>query len=240
MRWTLITLVAAAATSLGFAAPASGQTQTVTFVEPTDITIPGAFTGGATPYPSTIIVGGLSGTVTRTSVLLLGVDAGGNVDALDLVLTGPNGGQVMLWSDACGNNAFDDLDFGFDDGAVGFLSDPGACAAGSYKPSNYENPGLDNLSAGGGPAPPYTNSLAVFNGASPNGTWRLFAFSDTDADFIEIGSWTLFLTIQPPAPASPSSTPAATGQRAAALKKCKQKRRKARKRCKRKARQLPL
>jgi hypothetical protein len=244
MRKAMVTLVAAAIW-LGVIAPSPGQAQTVTFVEPTDINIPGGFTGGATPYPSTIIVGGLSGTVTRASVLLLGVDAGGNIEALDLVLVGPNGGKVMLWSDACGSlGPFDDLDYGFDDATGTFLSDPGPCAAGPYMPSNYENPALDNLSVGlnsaGGPTPPYTNSLSAFNGIPPNGNWNLFAYSDTNADFIEIGAWALFLTIQPPPPVTTPAPATETGQRAAALAKCKKKRGKAKRRCKRKARQLPL
>ena len=242
-RATLACSIAAALIALA-AAPASSHAQTVSFVNSTDISIPGIFTGPATPYPSTIGVAGLAGTVTKTSVVLLDLDAGGQIEALDLVLVGPNGGKVMLWSDACGNVGFDDRDYSFDDAAGMFLSDPGPCAAGGYKPSNYEDPALDNLSGGGGPAPPYTNSLGgAFNGISPNGNWGLFAYSDINGDFIRIGAWALTLAIQPPAPANPqapSVTTTATGQRAAALAKCKKKRGKARRKCKRRAQQLPL
>lgn len=236
MRISVCALAGALIVLAALPATVRGQT----FLNPTDISIPGTYTGPATPYPSNISVAGLSGTVSKATVLLLGVDAGGNIDALDLVLAGPNGAKIMLWSDACGNNAFTARDYGFDDSAGMFLSDPGPCAAGTYKPSNYEDPALDNLSTGGGPAPPYTNSLTAFNGSSPNGNWGLFAFSDTGPDFITIGGWALTLEVQPPAAAPQAAAPTTTGLRAAALKKCKRKRGKARKKCRKKARQLPV
>jgi hypothetical protein len=223
----------AGALALLAALPAAGRAQTASFTNETDIVIPGTYIGPANPYPSSVSVSGLSGPVAKASVLLSDVNPGGVIDALDLALVGPTGVKVMLWSDACGNNPFDDQAFVFDDSAAVFLSNLGPCAAGTYLPSNYEDPALDNLSAGGaGPSPPYTNSLSAFNGTSPNGSWGLFAYSDSDNDFIRIGGWTLTLQIQPPA---------ATGQRAAALKKCKKKRtKKARKRCRKKARRLPV
>jgi hypothetical protein len=226
------------------ALPATGRSQTVSFVNGSEISIPGTFTGPATPYPSSVTVSGFSGTVTKATVLLIDVGAGGNIDALDLALVGPNGAKVMLWSDACGTTGFADREFTFDNSAATFLSNGGPCAAGTYLPSNYEDPALDNLSAGGaGPAPPYNNSLSLFNGISPNGTWGLYAFSDTAADFIKIGAWALTLEIQPPPPATRDRT---TGRRAAALKRCKKQRHKRHwshkrlKKCKRKANLLPL
>lgn len=230
-----VAICALVASSVVLAAlPATGRAQTVSFVNATEIRIPGTFTGPATPYPSGVTVSGFSGTVAKATVLLIDVEPGGNIDALDLALVGPNGAKVMLWSDACGTTGFADREFTFDDSAATFLSNGGPCAAGTYLLSNYEDPALDDLSAGGaGPAPPYSNSLSLFNGISPNGTWGLFAFSDTAADFIKIGGWALTLEIQPPPPV--------TGQRAAALKKCKKKRTKrARKRCRRTAQQLPV
>jgi hypothetical protein len=237
------------------ALPATGRAQTVSFVNATEISIPGTFVGPATPYPSSVNVSGLSGTVTKASVLLIDVSAGGNIDALDLALVGPTGEKILLWSDACGTTGFEDREFAFDDSAPTFLSNGGPCPAGTYMASNYLGAPAtepDDLSAGGaGPSPPYNNRLSFFNGSSPNGTWSLFAFSDTSADFIDIGAWALTLQIEPTPPpppppppaaaaASPIAVPQATGQRAAALKKCKKKRtRKARKRCKRKAQQLP-
>jgi large repetitive protein len=227
------------------ALPATGRAQTVTFVNATQITIPGTYTGPATPYPSSVNVSGLSGTVARASVLLIDVTATGNSDELDLALVGPTGEKVMLWSDACGSTGFTDREFLFDDSATAFLSDPGPCPAGTYMASNYEDPALDDLSAlGAGPSPPYNNKLSFFNGISPNGTWGLYAFSDTDGDLLEIGGWALTLEIQPPpAPAATTQivAPQETGQRAAAQAKCKKKKtKKTRKKCRKKAQLLPL
>jgi hypothetical protein len=223
------------------AIPATGRAETATYVNATEITIPGTYVGPATSaYPSSVSVSGLSGTVAKASVLLIDVSAGGNIDALDLALVGPTGERILLWSDACGTTGFSDREFGFDDSAQTFLSNGGPCAAGTYMASNYFDLPDDNLSAGGGPSPPYDNALSFFNGTSPNGTWSLYAYSDTSADFIHIGAWALTLDIQPePAPAG-AAVPQQTGQRAAALKKCKKRHGKARKKCKKKARQLPI
>lgn len=232
-----------AAVAVAAALPATGRAQTAYFVNPTQISIPGTYIGRATPYPSSINVSGLSGTVAKASVLLIDVSAGGNIDALDLALVGPSGEKILLWSDACGTTGFMDREFAFDDSAQTFLSNSGACAADTYLPSNYFDAPDDDLSAGGGPAPPYDNRLSFFNGTSPNGSWSLYAYSDTSADFIRIGAWELTLDIQPvpagaPAPI-PTKAPQRTGKRAAALKKCKKKRGKARKKCRRRAKRLP-
>jgi hypothetical protein len=232
MRRTRLGICGLAATLVAFAAaPATGSAQTATFVNPNMTRYPGTYVGKATPYPSSVSVAGLSGTVVDASVQLIAVEALGNLESMDLVLMGPGGQKVMLWSDACGSEPFEGRAYTFEDSGLGYLSDPGPCPAGTYKPSNYENPALDDLSAGGlGPAPPYLNSLSVFDGTPPNGTWSLFMFSDSSADVLTIGAWALTLTIQPP-PATPTSqaAPASTS------KKCKKKRGK-RKKCKRKRR----
>ena len=78
-----------------------------------------------------------------------------------MVITGPNGQKVMLMSDACGENpnTLVNEDWTFEDAAQTFVPNGGPCAAGqavSFKPSNYlgSAPEPDDLSPGGGPAPP--------------------------------------------------------------------------------------
>ncbi len=210
----------------------------------------GALTSGpANEFPSTIPVSGVPGTVTKVTVTLIGYTSS-SPDDTDALIVGPNGQQVMLMSDACGANptTLEDDNWTFDDSASTFLSDNGPCGSfrdESHKPSNYEDPSLDDFTSAGGPAGPYLNSLSLLAGGSPNGNWNLFVFDD-NASFhgFDFSAWALNLQIQPPpaapaAPAAPGSQ--ATGKRAAALAKCKSKKsKKARRKCRHKAQSLPL
>lgn len=211
--------------------------------------------GPAPDYPSTIAVSGVPGTVTKVTVTIFALSSA-NPDDIDMAIVGPNGAQVMLMSDACGDlpKQLSDNTWTFDDAAPTFLSDNGPCPTdrvGSFKPSNYENPELDNLSKeGGGPPPPYTNALADLAGGAPDGSWKLFVLDDgplTPGFFFD--AWGLTLEIEPPpavgppAPSEPAPKRAKkrTGKRARALAKCKAKpTKKARKRCRKNAKKLPV
>jgi hypothetical protein len=77
-------------------------------------------------------------------------------DDIDMVVAGPNGQNVMLVSDACGENpnTLKEDDWTFDDAAPTFLSDPGPCSSfqqTSFRPSNYlgSAPEPDDLSPDG-------------------------------------------------------------------------------------------
>jgi hypothetical protein len=221
--------------------------------------------GPASHYPSTIVVSGVAGTVTNVTATVVGLSSASG-DDIDMALVGPNEEQVMLMSDACGvnPNTLSEKTWTFDDAAQEFLSDPGSCPAAqvaSFKPSNYENPELDSLSKeGGGPPPPYTNSMSDLAGGSPNGSWELFVLDDNKTGFVgfSFGAWALNLEIEPPPPPAPTvvtvtvpgpstgspaptAHPAKTGKRAAALAKCKMKKTaKKRAKCRAKAQKLPV
>ncbi len=239
-RYRPLLLLAASLAALVAAPAARGDT----YLNLTPMSIPGAFVGAATPYPTSIEVSGVAGTVAKANVQLIDVDIGGNREELDLVLSGPGGSAVRLWSDACGVDAMNTgLDYLFDDAAVP-LPDAGPCAQGTYRPTDYLDLPGDDFTPGGGPAGPFATELAAFNGISPNGTWSLFARSDENGDFLVINAWALTLAIQPPPPVPTATTPAAalaapTGQAAAALRRCKRKHGKARRKCKKKAGALP-
>ncbi len=235
-----------AALFVGAVLPAAAGAETRTFVHTENLfPIDGALTEGpANEFPASINVSALSGTVTNVTVTLIGLTSA-SPDDIDAAIVGPNGQKVMLMSDACGinPNRLDDDNWTFDDSAATFLSDGGPCDSfqdASFKPSNYEDPGLDDFTSAGGPAGPYLNSLALLAGGSPNGAWNLFVFDDNSSFHgFDLSAWALNLEIQPP-PATPAA-PQATGQRAAALAKCKAKKtKKARKKCRRKAQALPL
>lgn len=223
--------------------------------------------GPATSYPSTIEVAGLQGPLTKVTATI--IDFGSGVpDDVDMLLAGPEGEQVMLMSDACGEGKFFDNDtWTFDDEAVAPLPDNGPCAsnqAASFKPSNYVGgaPEPDQFGAGGSIFPPYDETLSAFVGTDPNGPWDLFVLDDHEgAVGFEITGWALTLTVADPPPPSPPSTgttppaaaptgppapppttqPKRTGKRAAALKRCKQKKTKAKRvKCRARARKLPV
>jgi hypothetical protein len=240
--------VLAAALFIAALFPAAAGAETRSFVNVFNLfPTGGALTNGpANKYPSSIAVSGVAGTVTNATVTLIGLSSS-SPDDIDAVIVGPNGQKVMLMSDACGVNpsSLQDDNWTFDDSASTFLSDGGPCGAfqfqdESFRPTNYENPDLDDLTPGGGPAGPYLNSLSLLAGGSPDGAWNLFVFDD-NASFhgFDLSAWALNLEIQPP-PAGPAA-PQATGQQAAALAKCKAKKtKKARRKCRQKAQSLPL
>jgi hypothetical protein len=144
--------------------PAAAQAENRSFVNVFNL-FPhlGALTQGpANEYPSTIAVSGVEGTVTNATVTLIGLSSA-SPDDIDAVIVGPNGQKVMLLSDACGinPNTLNDDNWTFDDSASTFVSNNGPCGDfedESFKPSNYEDPSLDDLTAEGGPAGPYLNS----------------------------------------------------------------------------------
>jgi len=247
--------VLAAALFVAALFPTVAQAETHTFLNLTHLAPSGGAgtSGPANVYPSSISVSGVSGTVTNAKVTLIDYHSSSPDDA-DVAITGPNGQAVMLMSDACGETILpggptfsaDDENWTFDDAAPTFLSNGGPCApsqTASFRPSNYlGNTGEpDDMSVSGGPPPPYLNALSFLTGGSPNGAWRLFVLDD-DGSACCFGAgmsgWALTLEVQPPAA---TSTPATTGQQAAALAKCKTKKsKKARRKCRQKAQSLPL
>lgn len=151
------------------------------------VTIPPA--GTATPYPSTISVSGLPGTISKVAVTLEGLSHG-FADDLDILLVGP-GGSVVLMSDSGGGDALEGLVLTFDDDAPFPLPDGSGIASGSYRPTSH---GESDSFPAPAPAPPYGASLGVFEGNDPNGTWSLYVVDDSDVDGGAIDGWTLSLT----------------------------------------------
>lgn len=97
-------------------------------------------------------------------------------DDLDIELVAPTGVAVMLMSDTCGSDDFEDIDLTFDDSAANSLADssPPVCTGGTFKPTNI---------GAGDPMPTagFTSTLSTFNGINPNGTWQLRMVDDDAA-----------------------------------------------------------
>ena len=164
---------------------------TNSFANTASISIPSR--NAATPYPATLTVSGLSGTITRITATLSNFSHT-FTDDVDVLLVGPGGQEVLLMSDVGGVSASGNLTLTFDDAAANALPDESALSTGAWKPTNI---GVDENFSSPAPAQPYGTALSVFNGTNPNGTWRLFAWDDSLRDSGSIANgWRLTLVTQ--------------------------------------------
>jgi len=163
------------------------------FANPTSITIPNS--GSGSPYPSTISVSGVTGTVNRVIVQLLGFNHTFPGD-VDVLLVGPGGQKVILLSDV--GSSFDvvNVNLTLDDTAAASLPVSTLITSGTYRPTNS---GTGDTFAAPAPAGPYGLALSDFNGVSPNGNWQLYVVDDAGGDLGSFaGGWNVrFLTADP-------------------------------------------
>ncbi|HKQ98972.1 MAG TPA: hypothetical protein VJV75_13940, partial [Candidatus Polarisedimenticolia bacterium] len=156
-----------------------------TFCTTTAIAIPagapGNTNGPASLYPGTVVVSGVDMPAGRVRVLIPGLSHT-YPDDLDLMLVGPQGGRVMLMSDAGGENPVNGISLIFDDRADGPPGDQTQLLSGTYRVSNYDSGDGDPFPP---PAPsvPGTSSIAsIVAGTDPNGVWSLYVFDDASGD----------------------------------------------------------
>jgi hypothetical protein len=97
------------------------------------VTIPSV--GSASPYPSSITVAGVTGSVSKVTVALSQLSHT-YPDDLDILLIGPAGQTVLIMSDVGGGNALNNVNLTFDDDAAGSLPDATQIVTGTYKPTN--------------------------------------------------------------------------------------------------------
>jgi hypothetical protein len=125
---------------------------------------------------------------------------------IDVLLVGPAGQNVMLMSDVGellseAESIIDNVNLVFRDGAMA-LPPNVRITSGTYAPTNYqgviEDIGeMDQNSPAMPPAGPYGTTLSVFNGTSPNGTWKLFIQDDLEDEGGELASWSLTVETVP-------------------------------------------
>ena len=171
------------------------QDAPLTFAAPAVITVPSS--GAAPPYPSSLLVSGVNGSVLKVTATLRNLTHTWP-DDLDILLVGPGGQKAMLLSDAGGSADLLNATLTLDSTAANPLPDNTEILAGTYRPTDYATG--DILLA---PAPigPYGADLNVFNGVDPNGTWQLFVFDDSGGDSGSVGGgWELSLTVAVPLP----------------------------------------
>jgi hypothetical protein len=159
------------------------------------------FGGQSTPYPSNIVVSGVSGTISKVTLTLTNVSFA-NTNDQNFLLVGPAGQTFVFMSDAGGSVATSGQTITFDDAAASQLPSSGSIATGTYRPTNFA---VDSeVFPAPAPAGPYNEAApqgsatfaSIFGGAAPNGTWSLYPIDDTGSAGAagSIGSWSITLT----------------------------------------------
>jgi hypothetical protein len=143
----------------------------ITAANTDNIQIPASGTEGpAAPYPSTIQISAVTGSITHVTVTLAGLTYNypANIDAL---LVAPSGTNVLLMSHCGYAYNIDDVTLTFDDSAVLQLPQYDLITSGTYQPTNYSPAATFAAPA---PSGPFGQTLSVFNGSNPSGTWSLY------------------------------------------------------------------
>ncbi len=155
--------------------------------------------GTGSPYPSTISISGMTGTITNVDVALNDLSHTYS-DDIDVLLVGPGGQRVILMSDAGGSDNLSGVNLTFDQSASA-MPDATQLVSGTYRPTNFNSnttlePGsVDNFPSPGPGQTVYGSDLNVFNGTAPNGTWRLYVVDDEAGDSGSIATgWALGIT----------------------------------------------
>jgi hypothetical protein len=171
-----------------------------TFTNAGGISIPDVGGGTSIPYPSNMVVSGLTGSISKVTLTLTNVNFPSTNDH-NFLLVGPAGQTFVFFSDAGGAVATSGQTITLDDAAASALPSSGSIATGTYRPSDYA---VDSETwPAPAPAPPFNSAApggvatfaSVFGGAAPNGTWSLYPTDDTGtANTSSIGGWSLTFT----------------------------------------------
>ena len=163
------------------------------WVNSSPLTIPSV--GTASLYPSKINVSGASGTITSVKVTLNGLNHTWP-DDMDMLLVGPTGQSVILWSDVGGGTDIVNATIVLDGAAGVALPDNAAIVSGSYLPTNV---GAGDAFASPAPSGPYAASLSAFIGTDPNGEWSLYILDDEASDQGSLANgWSLAISTTTP------------------------------------------
>jgi hypothetical protein len=174
-----------------------GVNSTTTFSNATAITIPSA--GAAVPYPSNIVVSGLTGTVNKVTVNLTGLNHVFPED-VGMLLVSPGGQKFVIMDGVIGGTPWVNINYTLDDAAATNIPKPGTPVSGTFKPTSYFAGDVFPPPAPGGPnLEPATAGSATFasafNGINPNGTWSLYVFDFASGDAGSVsGGWGLSIT----------------------------------------------
>ncbi len=179
--------------AVALAAAAPARAQVFSNLSPIPVSDPTPV-GAADPYPSTITVSGMTGTITDVDVSVLGWRHT-FPDDVDIMIVGPTGAATLLVSDVGGGTDITSANLLLDDEAGSTIPDGGPVVSGVFRPSNVDTSSDGFLPPA--PAPPASVSLTNFDGTNPNGTWSLYVIDDTgsgpDVGWLA-GGFQLFIT----------------------------------------------
>ncbi|HWY77830.1 MAG TPA: proprotein convertase P-domain-containing protein [Verrucomicrobiae bacterium] len=159
--------------------------------------------GPGIPFGTTINVSGLTNPVGKVTVTVTNFNHTYS-DDVHVLLVGPSGSgsqEVLLLAHVGGTSGVTNGMLTFDDSASGELPQSSPIVSGTYKPSPYTNPSstFPGLWPTNFPPGPYNSQLAIYNGASANGSWTLYVYDSSPGDAGSIiGGWSLSVsTVQP-------------------------------------------
>jgi uncharacterized delta-60 repeat protein len=155
----------------------------------------------ASPYPSTINVSGVGGSLIKVTVTFANLTHAWPAD-IDALLESPRQQSALLMANAGGGFAVHNVTLTFDDATnYPFLTNAAQIVSGTYRPTAYFP-----VATFPAPAPPvpYATNLSSFNRSNPNGGWSLFVIDDqqVDAGVISNG-WSLNLITASPIASQP-------------------------------------
>jgi len=191
-----LTLVAAAVFVAGLSSTMAG---TFTFSNTNAIVINDSDTPPTTasPYPSTSLVSGITGSsITKVTAQIFGFAHTFPSD-VSILLVGPGGQNSILMAQVGGSTRMPatNVDLTFDDDAVSNLPLENQLVSGTFKPTT-------NTFSFPYPSPPAPStdqimgaSLGNFKNTDPNGTWNLFVVDQYAGDAgVITGGWSLTIT----------------------------------------------
>lgn len=156
----------------------------------------------ATPYPSVQFVSGLTGTITKVIVNIIGFQHTSPVDVAFFLMS-PTGQRVLLFSNlnepkngAGFDTPITGINLTFDNAASGALPQHSAIVSGTFKPTQYGvSPAFGSGVYAPAPTSPYASTLAAFNGQNGNGSWALWVADFVGGDSGKFaGGWTVTVT----------------------------------------------
>lgn len=193
IRILLASLLAAAVVAV--VAPGAGA-DSASLTNSDGILIPATGTSGeSAPYPSSIDVADVGGTITDVEVTLTGLSHTWPSIDLEIFLEAPSGETVVLFSD-CGNSAGAvDVNLQFVDGAPALQRGP-ELVSGQYSPTACQAP------SAGSPAGPHGTTLSTFDGLTPNGDWDLYVYDSAFGDTGDLDAWSIDIETTNTAPST--------------------------------------
>ncbi|MCW2739304.1 Ig-like domain-containing protein [Nocardioides sp.] len=151
------------------------------------------YTQSAAPSPSTVAVSGLPKSVTDVNLVLNDLDLDYLGDT-ELVLESPDGRRAHVLSDAGGYDTIENLTLTLDDEAAEPMRRGRIPVSGSYQPVNHDD-GDTSEFVGGLDTKNLSSALSTFDGADPNGAWKLYVEQEYCCNEGAIsGGWALQIT----------------------------------------------